>query len=160
MSDKKGKCLAVIRLRGSVDLDKELEYAFRLMRLSRKNHAILVEDTSSNRGSILKIKDYATWGEVTPDIVSLMLEKRGALEGGARLTEDYVKEELGYPSMKELADAVCGSEIGIKSLSKVKPVFRLHPPRKGFHGSIKKPYPEGELGYRGEAINQLIVRMV
>ena len=96
MSDKKGKCLAVMRLRGSVGMDKELEYAFRLMRLTRKNHVVLVEDTSSNCGSILKIKDYATWGEVTPATVSLLLEKRGSLEGGERLTEDYVKEGLGY----------------------------------------------------------------
>jgi len=160
MSDKKGKCLAVMRLRGSVGMDKELEYAFRLMRLTRKNHAVLVEDTSSNHGSVLKIKDYATWGEVTPNTVSLLLEKRGSLEGGERLTEDYVKEGLGYSSIKELAEAICDSKVEMSELFKVKPVFRLHPPKKGFRGSIKKPYPEGELGYRGESINQLIMRMV
>lgn len=160
MSGSKGKCLAVMRLRGSVGMDKELEYAFKLMHLTRKNHVVLVEDTPSNHGSILKIKDYATWGEVTPDTVSLLLEKRGMLEGGEKLTEDYVKEALGYPSTKELSEAICGSKVKINELPKVKPVFRLHPPKKGFRGKVKKPYPEGELGYRGESINQLIARMV
>jgi len=43
----------------------------------------------------------------------------------------------------------------------VKPVFRLHPPRGGFKGSIRKPYGAGgELGYRGAAINELIRRML
>ena len=160
MSDTKGKCLAIVRVRGSVGMDRELEYAFRLMRLSRKNHLALLEDTLSNHGAVLKIKDYATWGEATPDTVSLLLEKRGALEGGKRLTEDYVKEELGYSSIKKLSEAICSSNVHVSDLPKVKPIFRLHPPRKGFRGSVKKPYPEGELGYRGEAINQLIMRMV
>jgi len=49
----------------------------------------------------------------------------------------------------------------LKDLPGVKPVFRLHPPRKGFKGSIKKSYRAGgEAGYRGEAINDLIRRMV
>ncbi|MEM2203989.1 MAG: 50S ribosomal protein L30, partial [Sulfolobales archaeon] len=43
----------------------------------------------------------------------------------------------------------------------VKPVFRLHPPSGGFKGSIKKPYGNGgELGYRGQDINDLIRRMI
>lgn len=160
MSDTKGKCLAVIRVRGSVGVDKELEYAFKLMRLTRKNHLVLIDDSPSNHGSILKVKDYATWGEATPETVSLLLEKRGALEGGKKLTEGYVKDELGYPSLKELSEAICSSNVGVSDLPNVKQVFRLHPPRKGFRGSTRKPYPEGELGYRGEAINQLIERMV
>jgi large subunit ribosomal protein L30 len=37
----------------------------------------------------------------------------------------------------------------------------LHPPTKGFKGKIKKSYSAGgELGYRGEKINELIKRMV
>jgi len=44
--------------------------------------------------------------------------------------------------------------------SGVKPVFRLHPPKGGFKGTIRRPYKSGgELGYRGAAINDLILRM-
>jgi large subunit ribosomal protein L30 len=40
-------------------------------------------------------------------------------------------------------------------------VFRLHPPSKGFKGKIKRGYGSGgELGYRGEKINELLRRML
>ena len=42
----------------------------------------------------------------------------------------------------------------------IKPVFRLTPPSKGFKKSIKQQYPNGEIGYRGEKINELILRMI
>lgn len=158
MSDK-NRCLAIIRIRGSVGVDKEREYVFKLMHLTRKNHAILLADSPSNHGSILKIKDYVTWGEVSQDSISLLLKKRGLLEGGRKLTDDYVKENLGYDSITKLSEVIYDSVIRIVDLPKVKPLFRLHPPRKGFDGSTKKPYPEGELGYRGEAIEQLIAKM-
>ena len=160
MSVKSGGCLAVIRIRGSVGIDKEREYVFKLSNLTRKNHAVLVKDTPSNLGSIRKIKDYATWGEVTADTILLLLQKRGMLEGGKKLTETYVQEVLGYSSIKELSEAISDRKVNLKELPKVKPLFRLHPPTKGFHGSTTKPYPEGALGYRGKAINQLIEKMV
>jgi large subunit ribosomal protein L30 len=41
----------------------------------------------------------------------------------------------------------------------MKRFFRLHPARKGYK-AFKKGFAEGgELGYRGSAINELIVRM-
>ncbi len=38
-------------------------------------------------------------------------------------------------------------------------IVRLKPPVKGFRG-MKKPYPKGDLGYRGKEINELIKRML
>ena len=160
MDVKKNRCVAVIRLRGSVGIDKEREYIFKLMHLTRKNHVILIEDDASTFNSIRKIKDYVTWGELTSDTIYMLLKKRGMLEGGKKLTENYVKEVLGYSSLKELSNAIFDLKVKINELPKVKPIFRLHPPRKGFRGSIKKPYPEGELGGRGEHINQLLVKMI
>jgi large subunit ribosomal protein L30 len=160
MSKEKGQCLALIRLRGEVGVDKEFEYTFQLLHLTRKNHVTLLEATKSNLGMIQKIKDYSTWGEVIPETISLLLKKRGRLRGNKKLTDDYVKNELGFSSITELAQALYDSEINFWNLSNIKPVFRLHPPRKGFRKSIRKPYPNGELGYRGEEINKLIFRMM
>ena len=160
MSDEKRRCLAVLRVRGSVGLDKERRYVFKLMCLTRKNHAVLLEDSPSNVGSIKKVKDYATWGDVDVNTISLLLEKRGMLKGRKKLSEDYVKKELGYSSINELAKAIYDLKVQVNELFNFKTVFRLHPPKKGFHGSTKKPYPKGELGYRGKTINELITRMV
>jgi large subunit ribosomal protein L30 len=160
MREQRGKCLALIRIRGDVGIRRELEYVFKLTHLTRKNHATLIEGTPSNLGAIRRVKDYSTWGEVAPETISLLLRNRGILRGNRKLTDDYIKNELGYASIEELADAIHDSRVNFWRLPNVKPVFRLRPPRKGFRGSIRKPYPEGELGYRGEGINQLIVRMV
>jgi len=160
MTEEEKRCLAIIRIAGDVGIDKELEYVFKLMRLTRKNHLVLLENSSSNLGTVRKIKDYSTWGEVTSDTILLLLNKRGMLEGGKKLTEEYVKQELGYPSLDALSKEIYNLKVKVSELPKLKPIFRLHPPRKGFSGSTKKPYSEGELGYRGEAINQLIVKMI
>ena len=45
---------------------------------------------------------------------------------------------------------------------KLKPFFRLHPPKGGFEkAGIKKPFTvKGALGYRGDKINDLIKKML
>ena len=160
MAEEKGRCLALIRVRGNVGIRKEYEYVFKLMHLTRKNHVTLLEETKSNLGMIRKIKDYSTWGEVTSETLLLLLERKGKLRGNKTLTNDYVKNELGFSSIAELAQAIYTSEINFWKLPNVKPIFRLHPPRKGFRKSIRRPYPNGELGYRGEEINKLLSRMM
>ena len=58
-----------------------------------------------------------------------------------------------------LAKALHKGELSLKEIPNMKRFFRLHPARKGFK-AIKKGFAEGgDVGYRGEAINELIVRM-
>ncbi|MEM1642354.1 MAG: 50S ribosomal protein L30, partial [Desulfurococcaceae archaeon] len=94
------------------------------------------------------------------------LYKRGKIAGNKPLTDEYVDTHLaklgingGIPA---LADAILEGRVMLHKLNNlIKPVFRLHPPRKGFKGSTKRPYDQGgELGYRGSAINELIKRML
>jgi len=160
MREQRGRCLALIRIRGNVGIRKELEYVFKLMHLTRKNHATLIEYTPSNLGAIRRVNDYSTWGEVTLKTISLLLRERGILRGNIKLIDDYVKNNLGYASIEKLAEAIYDSRINFWKIPNVKPLFRLHPPRKGFRGSIRRPYPKGALGYRGEDINKLINKMV
>ncbi len=102
-----------------------------------------------------KAKDYITWGEVDPKVVELLLRKRGELVGKKKLDESLLKE-LGFSSFQELVTAVCEG----KRPPRLKKVFRLHPPRKGLK-SIKRPFGHGgDLGYRGKAINDLLLRMI
>jgi len=103
---------------------------------------------------------YVTWGEASKETVALLLQKRGRLAGGKKLTDEYA-EKVGYKSLDELADAVASCKAEYWKLLGVQPVFKLHPPSKGFKGKTKKSYRAGgEAGYRGEAINELIKRMV
>jgi len=159
-SEEKGAALLILRIRGSVAISRELEYVFKLLHINRKNHATIIQRSPSYLGMIQRIKDYATWGEASADTISLLLRERGFIKGNKKLTDDYVKAKLGYGSIDELSEAISSSKAEFLKLPDVKPVLRLHPPKGGFHGSTKKPYPEGELGYRGADINKLVKEMV
>jgi large subunit ribosomal protein L30 len=61
--------------------------------------------------------------------------------------------------VESLAKAVAEKNVALKDVRGIKPVFRLTPPAQGFK-STKLAYPEGDLGYRGDKINELIERMI
>ncbi len=158
--EEKPKLLAVIRIRGMVGAHREVRETMAYLRLHRNNHMTLVPSTPSYVGMLQKVKDYITWGEISKDVLIKVLEKRGRLVGNKRLTEENVKS-LGFNSIEELADALYNLKVKLKDIEGLKPIFRLRPPRKGFKYSIKRPYgSKGETGYRGEAINELILRML
>ncbi|MDI6888283.1 MAG: 50S ribosomal protein L30 [Methanocellales archaeon] len=150
---------AVIRLRGSVNLSPEVRDTLKMLRLNRANHCTIVDETPNYKGMIQKVKDHVAWGRINADSLALILRKRGELEGGAPLADEYVKENTKYKSIEEFAKAVCEKKVSLKDVPKLKPVFRLHPPRKG-HRGIKKTFQQGgALGFYGEEINALIKQM-
>lgn len=154
------RLLAVIRLRGRVRIPREVKDTLKMLRLHKRNHAVIIDDRPSYMGMLKKTVDYVTWGEITQETLAYLLKRRGELEGGRKLTDEYVQETLGMKSIDELAEAIFNGKLTLKDIPKLKPVFRLHPPSKGFKGSIKRHYEAGgELGYRGLKINDLIKRM-
>ncbi|RLF17608.1 MAG: 50S ribosomal protein L30 [Thermoprotei archaeon] len=159
MSKESRKLLAVIRIRGTVDVPPDVEHTLRLLRLVRKFHCVIIDNRPSYMGMLRKVKDWVTWGEITPETLAILLRRRGRLTGNERLTDEHVKK-LGYESIEDFAKAVFEGKAKLSDIPGLKPVFRLAPPSGGFKGSIKKQYGAGgELGYRGEAINELIKRM-
>lgn len=155
----KRKCLAVIRVRGLSGVFREIDETLRMLHLTRNCHATLIDDRASYLGMLRKAKDYLVWGEVSREGVALLLRKRGKLVGNKKLTEKYV-QRIGYESIDDLAEAIYELKVEYSSISGVKPLFRLHPPKKGFKGKVKKSYAAGGVtGYRGEVINDLIKRM-
>lgn len=149
---------AVIRVRGSVGVRKDIKDTLSMLRLHRINHAVLLDETPSYKGMLQKAKDYITWGEIEKDTLASIIKKRGRLPGNKKITEEYIKDK-GYPTFKKFAEAIIKGEIKLEDLD-IKPVFRLHSPRKGYE-SVKKSFSEGgSLGYRGDKINELIQRMI
>lgn len=131
-----------------------------MLRLNRNCHAILIDDSPSNIGMLRKVQNYITWGEISRENVASLFKERGRLVGNGKLTDAYA-QEIGYKSLDDLAEAAYKLEINYSKLLKVKPIFRLHPPRKGFKGKIKKSFAAGGVtGYRGDAINDIIERMI
>jgi len=154
------KCFAAVRIRGLSDFSQEVKDTMEMLRLTRNCHATLLDDRPSYIGMLKKCKECITWGEVSKETIALMLKKRGRLIGNRKMTDDYAKE-LGYNSLDDLAEAIANLQVEFSSLPDVKPVFRLRPPKKGFKGKVKRSFAAGgEAGYRGEAINDLLKRMV
>jgi len=107
-----------------------------------------------------KAQQFLAWGEVSEDNIKLLLKERGRLIGDRELTDEYA-QKIGYKTLDELARALYKAEVEYKNLHEMKPVFRLHPPSKGYRGTVKKSYKMGGAsGPCGEAINDLIKRMI
>jgi len=150
------KRIAVVRVRGKVGSRRTVEETLEKLRLTRVNHCVVIDDSPQRMGMVKKCSSYVTWGEINPGTLALMIEKRGRATGNRRIEEN----ELGsFESFEKFSEKVCNFECELGALKCLKPVFRLHPPRRGYR-HVKKPYPAGALGYRGVKINELLRRMV
>jgi large subunit ribosomal protein L30 len=157
---EKTKCLVAVRIRGMSDIRQETKDTMMMLRITRNCHATLLDNRPAYNGMLRKCKDFITWGEVSKENIVRLLTKRGRLTGDKKLTDEYAKE-LGYETLDALAEAIYGVDVEFSSLPGVKPLFRLRPPSKGFKGKVKKSFAAGgEAGYRGEAINDLLKRML
>jgi len=157
---EESKCIVAVRVRGTVSALKEARETLELLRLTHTNHAILIDSRPAYKGMLQRIHSYVTWGEPTKETVVALLQKRGRQLGNKKLTDEYLSQ-IGYKSIEELADDLLSCKVAYKNLPNIEPRFRLHPPSKGYKGSTKKSFKAGgEAGYRGEAINDLIKRMI
>jgi len=153
------KCIVVVKVRGDISARREAKETLELLHLNHTNHAIIIDNRPAFLGMLQRAHNYVTWGEASKETVGLMLKKRGKLVGGKKLTEETV-QVLGYKSIDELADAIFACKAQQWKIG-MQPAFKLHPPTKGYKGKTKKSFKTGgEAGYRGEAINDLIKRMV
>ena len=159
MIEMEKKSLLAIRIRGTINVPQRVEDTLRMLRIDRNNYATLLDDRPDYTGMLQKAKDWITWGEPDLETIKIILEKRGEAPGGVKISEEYLKE-LGFNDFSQLAEKLHSGELDINKLEGIKPFFRLHPPKKGFKRSVKRPYGnKGELGYRGDAINELARRM-
>ena len=79
--------------------------------------------------------------------------------GDAPLTDEYIKSNSSYGNIGELAKALASGETKLRDIPGLKPVLRLHPPRKGYK-TTKRTFPQGgALGYYGQEINTLLYKM-
>jgi large subunit ribosomal protein L30 len=150
---------ALVRVRGNVNVRGSIDDTLKMLRLHRVNHCVLLSDSPQNMGMMQKVKDYVAYGVISPDTLTEMLNNRGMLQGGEKLTNEYIAENTKFASIEAFSQAVCDGSATLKDVPKLKPVFRLHPPRKG-HAGIKRTVQQGGvLGNHGEDINQLLKKM-
>ena len=148
------KKLAVILIRGKVNMNYSLKKTLEYLRLHKKHSCSVIDDTPENRGMIQKVKDYTTFGYVDSDLFKKMLEKRG---------ETYSKKKKF--DCEKISKNYFGKKIKLREFKEeygVKPFFRLAPPKGGFEKKgIKMPFAKrGALGQREDKIEELIKKML
>ena len=143
------KRIAVIRVRGRTGIKPVIADTMKMLNLHRINNCVVISDAKTFTGMIARCKDYVTWGEVVDETVLRLLRKRG------EVSEEMLKQK-GFGSLEEFVKKFMNFECEMKDIG-VK-TFRLKPPRKGYD-SVKANYPRGGLGYRGNAVNELIRAM-
>jgi large subunit ribosomal protein L30 len=151
--------IAVILLRGKVNVDHQRKKTMEYLRLGRKNACVVLNNTPENIGMLIKIKDYVTYGEVDEKILKELIEKRGELVGQTK-----VKDEKNFKT-DEIVEKYFKNEIKLRDFEltyKLKPYFRLNPPIKGFERKgIKMPFGKGgALGNRADKMKDLILKML
>ncbi|MFA6710259.1 MAG: 50S ribosomal protein L30 [Candidatus Methanomethylophilaceae archaeon] len=151
---------AVIRVRGQPDVNRDVEYTMDILGLTRVNHCVVIPENDVMKGMLQKIKDYVTYGEIDEKTLSDMIRVRGRLAGDVEISDEYLAENSDFKNADEMAKAIIADNYRMKDVEGAKVVFRLHPPIKGYEGNKRSYKNGGALGYRGEAINDLIARML
>ncbi len=139
--------LVAIRIRGKVGLNDDVKNALYRLRLRRKYACVLIREKPELVGMLNKLRNFIAYGHIDEKTLKKLIEKRGISLDKKKINADEVVKELlkGKPE-KSLADL------------RLKPFFRLHPPRGGIDS--KKHFPKGVLGNHKEEINKLVERML
>ena len=150
---------AIVQVRGVVNTRRDIKGTLQMLRLHHINHCVLVPETPEYLGMVRKAKDFIAFGEVDAATLATILTTRGRLTGNKPLTEEYIKTATPYASIADFAVALVNGEIRMKDVPELKPVLRMHPPRKGYK-TTKRTYKQGgALGYYGTEINDLLIKM-
>jgi large subunit ribosomal protein L30 len=150
---------AVVQVRGVVKTRRDIKDTLKMLRLHHINHCVLVPDTPENLGMIRKVKDYVAYGEADAATIETLLMTRGRVIGDVPLTDEYIKLNSTYSSISEFARALAGGDTKLREIPGLKPVLRLHPPRKGYKTTKRTFLQGGALGYYGQEINTLLYKM-
>jgi large subunit ribosomal protein L30 len=141
--------IAVVRVRGVRKIAPRIVKAMEMLRLVRPNHCVLVDDSPQYKGMLEQVKDYVAYGPVAEETIFSLLTKRG--RKGSSLLRTVLKED----DIKKAASEIFS---GKKTIDYANPVFRLSPPSRGYK-DIKRNFPQGDLGKRGE-MDTLLRRMI
>src|SRR6266566_3162270 len=77
--------ILAVRLRGTASDNPDVQRTMESLKLERTFQARLLENTPSNLGMLRSAKVLVAWGEVSPDLLGRVLEKRGERDGAVQV---------------------------------------------------------------------------
>ncbi len=69
--------IAVIRIKGIVGLDKDVNDTFSRLKLERKYSCLVLEEKPELIGMIKKVENFVAYGKIDEETLKLLQEKRG-----------------------------------------------------------------------------------
>ncbi len=139
--------IALIRIKGEVNIDPRIKETLYRVRLRRKYSCVVIKPDHVNTGVIKKLASFVAYGEINDETLHKLIEKRGKLiDKNKKVDVKKVVDEI--KKGKKLEDL------------NIKPFFRLHPPRGGIDSAKHFGIKKGVLGNNREHINKLIERML
>ncbi len=146
--------LCVIRIRSSLKKSGQIGAVIKNLDLHKLYSCVLLDNSPSNLGMVKRADSVLTYGEINNEMLKKLLLKR------ARLS-NRKKYEWEDTQLNEAVQNILSGKSNLEDM-KIKRVFNLHPPIKGFERRGKKtPYgSKGVFGYRGPNINLLLDRMI
>lgn len=143
--EEKSKMICIIRIRGRVKLDRDVEETFKRLHLGKKYSCVVIHDTKEQAGMIKRLRNLVAFGHIDRETFEKLIMHRG------QRTEKEKKVDA-KKAVEELEKGKKYEDLGLK------PFFRLHPPRGGINSKLH--FPKGVLGDNKEKINQLLLRML
>jgi len=152
--------LAVVRIRGSVNVPRETRRVLDQLGLKRPNNVVLVDDNETYLGMLQSVRHLVTYGPPSQAVLEMLLRKRGEVRGFGRLTDEYLSGRTAFASIAAFAEALHKGKASLDDVPGLKRTFRCSPPSKGYR-SVKKSVEEGgAFGNRGDAIDSLLKQMI
>lgn len=150
---------AAVRVRGQPDTSGDSKDTLRNLGLDARHSCVLLQETDANEGMLRDVKDVVTYGRIDTGLATDVLEARGETDHGA--LSDSV-EEIGYDSVQALVEDLEDGTVTVGDLKDdgFRNVVRLAPPSKGFKDPRHGYNQGGSLGDRGEAMDELLRRMI
>ncbi len=138
--------ILAIRIRGMVDIPRNIQQALYSLRLRRKYTAVLINPTTENEKLLKQVRNYIAYGTINRETLIRLLTKRAQPSlKNTKIDPEKIIEQLEKKKPTELG---------------IKPFFRLHPPRGGIESKKHAGKGKGVLGNNGEKINLLVGRML
>jgi len=152
--------LAVVRIRGSVNVPKKVRGVMDQLGLERPNNVVLIDDNETYLGMLQSVRHLVTYGPPSQGVVDMLLRKRGEVRGLGRLTNRYMSDKTTFRSITAFAEALHQGKASLNDVPQLKRTFRCSPPSKGYRNVKKGVEDGGALGNRGGAIDLLLKQMI
>jgi large subunit ribosomal protein L30 len=151
--------ILVVNLHGAINSASGVRKALGELKVLRKFTASVVSDDATTVGMLKLCKDRVAWAPVGPELLAVLLKKRGMVTESKSLDSASLKK-LGYASYDDMATKMVKGGLRLSAVAGIRPFFRLAPPKGGFKHSMRRQFSEKGMLGSNPNLEETVRRMV